>query len=569
MLQEKDIKYLDGFISDLKSAKDKWAQLAVSSKIKLLNGVVEKTGQYAQEWVDLALQNKHLQPDSPYAGEEWCTGPWALAYAVTEYRKTLEHIQTNSLSKLIHKTSIRKNGQLKVNVFPSNFYEKIFFSKISGEIWMQKGVTAGNLVDNMASFYKQQKPKGKVSLVLGAGNINAIAPLDMIYKLIVSGEVVLLKMNPVNEYQIPVMEKIFKDFIDNDFVRITNGGAEVGQYLTSHLDIETIHITGSEQSHNAIVYGVGEEGKKRKKNNDPILNSTKKITSELGNIGPTIIVPGPWTSSDIRHQAENIVTVKLHNNGYNCAASQVLVIPENWDHSKDIVETVSRLMKTIPYREAYYPGSAERLEQTMKEYPDAEKLTNGVPRTFIPGINSNNGDEFAFKNEFFGATYAQTSIEGSTPLEYLRNAVRFCNNKLKGTLGVNLIIHPKTIRELGTNLENCIGELKYGVVAVNVWNAAAFLLPQSSWGAYPGHTYDDIQSGIGTVRNSLMFDRPEKTVYYGPFRPLPRALNLAPPRPPWFVTNRTAHITMKRITKFAVNPGIRHLPGIFYSAMKG
>ena len=125
------------------------------------------------------------------------------------------------------------------------------------------------------------------------------------------------------------------------------------------------------------------------------------------------------------------------------------------------------------------------------------------------------------------------------------------------------------MRDLGIELENCIAELRYGVVAVNIWSAAAFLLPQSSWGAFPGHTYDDIQSGIGTVRNSLMFDKIEKTVYYGPFRTLPRALNLAPPRPPWFVTNRTAHITMKRLTKFAVKPGIRHLPGIFYSALKG
>ena len=137
MAQKKDFNYLDLLLNDLKSAKNKWARLPISDKINLLNGLIEKIGQHAQQWVDLSLQNKHLEPNSPYAGEEWSTGPWALAYAATEYRKTLEHIQTNSLPKLIRKTSVRNNGQLKVRVFPSNIYEKLFFSKISGEIWMR------------------------------------------------------------------------------------------------------------------------------------------------------------------------------------------------------------------------------------------------------------------------------------------------------------------------------------------------------------------------------------------------------------------------------------------------
>lgn len=569
MSENKQKNSLDQSIEKLAASKDKWAHLPIDQKKGMLNSVLEKIGQQAQTWVDIALIHKHITPGSPYEGEEWSTGPWALAYAITEYIRTLKHIQSDSLLSLINKTSVRKDGQLKVDVFPSNIYEKIIFSKIHGEVWMKKGVTENNLENNMAAFYKQTNPKGKVALVLGAGNINSIPPLDMVYKLIVQGEVVLLKMNPVNEYLIPVFEKIFEEFIKNDFVQITKGDAAVGQYLTAHNKIESIHITGSEASHNAIVYGTGEEGLKRKKNNNPILNASKTITSELGNVGPLIVVPGPWNKADILYQSENIVTAKLHNSGHNCVTSQVLILPEIWEKSKEIIYRVSQLMKTIPYRIPYYPGAAERQEKSVDVYPDAEQTEDKIPRTFITELDSNNPDEYAFQNEFFGPVFAQTSIEGKSTVEYLKNAVQFCNEKLKGTLGVTLIIHPKTIKELGIELENSIADLKYGAVTVNVWSAAAFLLPQSSWGAFPGHTYDDIQSGIGTVRNSLMFDQPEKTVYYGPFRPLPRAFNLAPPRPPWFVTNKTAHTTMKQITKFAVKPGFRYLPGIIYSALKG
>src|SRR5260221_3224460 len=49
-----------------------------------------------------------------------------------------------------------------------------------------------------------------------------------------------------------------------------------------------------------------------------------------------------------------------------------------------------------------------------------------------------------------------------------------------------------------------VEDLRYGAIGLNVWNAVAFLLAQATWGAYPGHTLDDIQSGIGVVRNSFL-----------------------------------------------------------------
>ncbi|NOX85883.1 MAG: aldehyde dehydrogenase, partial [Chlorobi bacterium] len=125
------------------------------------------------------------------------------------------------------------------------------------------------------------------------------------------------------------------------------------------------------------------------------------------------------------------------------------------------------------------------------------------------------------------------------------------------------------MKEMGSELENCIADLKYGAIGINIWNAVSFMLPQCPWGAYPGHSLNDIQSGIGVVHNSLMLDHTEKSVLYGPFRTLPRALNLAPPRPPWFVTNKAAHISVKRLTQFEADRKIYRLPGILVSALRG
>ena len=560
---------LDQFIQTLQSNKQKWVELPIADKVKMLENIRENLGIHAQKWVDLSVQNKQIDPQSPIVGEEWASGPWATVAGVNAYVDTLNAIQKGTIKKLIKKIQKRPDGQLKLKVFPTNFYDVLLFNQIEGEVWMQKSVNEQNLADNMAVFYKQKSPKGKVSLILGAGNINSIPPLDLLYNLIVKGEVVLLKMNPVNDYLTPVFNQVFEPFIKHGFLRITSGDATVGKYLTSHPDIECIHITGSERTHDIIVYGPGEEGRIRKENKNPVLDASKPITSELGGISPMIVVPGPWTKADIIYQAKNIVTAKLHNGGHNCVASQVLILPKSWEHSEELLKTVHDLMKDVPYRPAYYPGTEGRQKALMEAYPQAEELVGDIPRTIVTGLLSDSKNEYAFNTEFFGAMYAQTDIEGATPRTYFKNAVKFCNEKLHGKLGATILIHPQTMKEMGAEFERGIADMKYGAIGVNIWNGVVFLLAQCTWGAYPGHTYDDIQSGIGIVHNSLMLENVEKSVLYGPFRGLPRAWTLAPPSPPWFVTNRTAATTLERLTKFAVHPSVAKLPGIFASALTG
>ena len=563
---------IDSIIESVDKKKDKWARLAISEKIKLLIEVRNNIGVYADEWVDLSIKGKQIEPGSPLAGEEWSTGPWVLASTINNYVETLNAIDSGNKDKLMNKVSTRDDGQVVAKVFPNNTYEKLLFNGISADVWMQKGIDTNNLTDSIGVFYNQENPQGKLSLVLGAGNISAIPPLDILHKLLAEGEVVILKMNPINEYLGPVLEKVFEPFVKENYLQFVYGGAEIGKYLTSHPNIESIHITGSEKTHDAIVYGGGEEGKARKASNSPILDSSKELTSELGGIGPMIVIPGPWSKSDIDFQAQNIVTAKLHNSGHNCVASQVLVLPENWDLSQALVEAVTNKLRSAPPRVAYYPNAQASQLAAAEANRGAEELGGELPRLFIKGLDPSS-PQYSFTNEFFGPVYAQTSVEGENAASFLKNAVEFCNEKLHGTLGATILVHPKTKKELGSKLNEAIANLRYGAIGVNIWNATAFLISQCPWGAFPGHSFNDIQSGIGTVHNTFLFEKPEKVVINGPFRALPRAwahgdFNLMP-KPVWFVTNKTADVTTKRITRFAVNPGFHHLPGIFASALMG
>jgi aldehyde dehydrogenase (NAD(P)+) len=190
----------------------------------------------------------------------------------------------------------------------------------------------------------------------------------------------------------------------------------------------------------------------------------------------------------------------------------------------------------------------------------------------ITGIDPES-DDACFSTEVFGPLLAETSLSGSDARSFLERAVVFCNDRLEGTLGATILIHPRTARELGPSLEQAVADLRYGAVGINAWNAVAFLLAQASWGAYPGHSLDKVGSGIGVVHNSFLFEKPEKTVVRGPWYPFPRSwMHGDPsllPKPPWFVTNATADTTARRVTRFAVDPGWRHVPGIFVSALRG
>jgi aldehyde dehydrogenase (NAD(P)+) len=560
---------IDKGLATLKATKDCWATLSILDKISYLDQTIQLTIDYAEEWAMAGTEAKGLKQNSPLSGEEWLGGPYAFLNWMQYMKNTLQAINCGKSPIQNVKISERPNGQTVAQVYPNNLLEKVLLDNCYIDVWMQDGVTVNNIEDTVALFYKQENPQGKVSLVLGAGNVSSIVPLDIFYKLYAEGEVVIIKMNPINEYLGPIFEKTFAPLIENGFIQFAYGGADVGAYLTRHDIVDTIHITGSARTHDKIVFGVGEEGQKRKREKSPILK--KPISSELGGVSPTIVVPGPWSKADLKFQAENIATQKLQNAGHNCVATQVLVMPKEWMDTEKLLNNVESEILKAEDRPAYYPGAADR-QNLAREHANAKSLDSNVDRTIIYDLDSSI-DEPCFTDEYFSPVLTTVSLEGSDASEFLKAAVKFANDKLDGTLGANIIIHPKTAKAIKADLDQAIADLKYGGIGVNVWCALAFFAAGGAWGAFPGHSIDDIQSGKGVVHNAFLFDKTQKTVATGPFRNFPRSILSGDfhisPRPPWFVSNKTSHITGKRLTYYSGSGNWLKLPGILTSALRG
>ena len=564
-------KEYDAALADLDAAKNRWVRLSPAERIALLAGMKDGIMQVAGGWADTSARKKGLTPGTPVAGEEWIAGPYATMVGVNALMSTLSQLQGKSFVDHLPQR-VLPSGHLGVTVLPHSIWDRLLLSGISAEVWMQKGVNAANLKKHVARAYDVPVDQrvGKVALVLGAGNVAAITPLDVLQKLILEDQVVILKMNPINDYLTDFYKIAMKPFIDGGYLRIVKGDAAGGAYLCKHPVVDELHITGSDATHDAIVWGVGEEGAANKKAGTP--KNTKRFTSELGSVSPTIVVPGPWSAADIRFQAENIATMKLHNSGHNCIATQALVMPKGWEKSAALMDALREVIATST-RPTWYPGAQTRLDSYAEHGGKVERVARGndAPPVIIGEISEDSHNRSC---EVFGPALGIKELDGSDPEAFLIAAIEYANTELWGTLGANILIHPRTIREIGTRrFEEILADFRYGTIGINGWCGIGFLIAACPWGAYPGHTLEDVGSGIGTVHNAFMLENTEKVVLRAPWRPFPRGVLSGQftllPRPPFFITNRRQHKIGEALTRFEYRPGWLKLPGIFLNALLG
>ncbi|MGZ4475892.1 MAG: aldehyde dehydrogenase family protein [Nocardioides sp.] len=538
---------LDVMVAELAAGAKTWAGMDLHERAEILRATQKSVAATAGIWAGAATSAKQV-PSGSLEGEEWMSGPAAVAPMLGEYADTL-HLLAHGRSAIEgRKLGTAPGGRVSVRILPGDLKDNLLFNGFVGEVWLQPGVTAEQAKADAGLGAKRVGENGGVGVVLGAGNISAIGPLDIAYELVAYNRVSILKLNPTFQHLLPVYEMALAPLIEAGLLRIVNGGAEVGGYLADHPGISHVHITGSGRTHDAIVWGPGDEGARNKAAGTPKLS--KEMTSELGGVSPIIVVPGTWSKGDLRFQAEHVVTQRLHNAGHNCIGGQALILSADWDQKDAFLAEIRGVLEEITPRSPWYPNGQASIDRAKATYgADAEQVGSAV----LVAMKDESPSEL-YDGEYFAAVLGITELPG-TGADFLANAVDFANNRLDGTLGGSVIVHPKDIKAMGERFDELVAELKYGAVGINVWSGVAFLLGGATWGAYPGHTLDAVGSGIGVVHNTHLMDHVEKTVVSGPFHMFPASvlsgeLTLAP-RPPWFVTAKTSATVGKALAALA------------------
>ena len=546
----------DALLRRLSQHKQIWLKVPLEVRLKHLATCLENVRAVSRAWAEAACVMKGLDPTMAIAGEEWLAGPFAVMRYLRLLMRTLaeENQQARRVRQRVsHSSTVA--AQNVVQVFPNTLFDRLLWMGTTAEVWVQPG-------QPLKIGPRDAEGAGEVALVLGAGNISSIGPLDILHQLFVENRVVLLKMNPVNAAVGPWIEKAFLSLQVDGFFAIAYGGADLGTYLCQHPTIDAVHITGAQQTHDVIVWGSAPEQTQRKAEHLPLLQ--KPITSELGGVTPIIVVPGQWSEREIAFQARHVASMVTHNASFNCVAGKVLVLSKGWAQRFQFLDQVRQQLRKIPPRSAYYPGAQERYSRFLEHYPTSEVLGQPaegcIPWTLIPNVSPTFG-EYALTVEAFCGILAEVSLDTADADGFLKRVPQFVNDYLYGTLSCTVLIDPKTRRQNRVAFEEAITQLRYGTIGINMWSGTLFGMLEIPWGAFPGNPLEAIGSGQGFVHNTELIQNPQKAVVSAPF--------YLWPTPVWFAQHRTLDRVAQRLVAFEHRPQIDTFAAVVAAAVRG
>lgn len=536
---------------------------SIGWRLEQLSGCIRELEGVAGEWVEASCQAKGLPAGSASRAEEILAGPVALVRQLVLMQQVHQHLAHGQPPRPPG-TPRRVAGQWRVPIFPTPYlFDRLLFTGISAETWLepnsgqdQEPVPFG---DQLRRATGQTPVEPTVALVLGAGNVSSIAPTDALSLIFGEIQAVLLKMNPVNAYLGPLLEKALRPLIEADVLRIIYGGAEAGRYAAEHMRVGRVHITGSTQTHDAIVWGAPQqEQQRRKAAGDPILK--KPISSELGNVTPWIVLPGRYGRSQLISQAQNVAASITNNASFNCIATKLVITWRDWPQRHEFLGHLRAALDQTPPRPAYYPGARERFA-TFAACDPPPAVDGTLPWTLLPEIDPQQRPEL-LNQESFVCVAADLALAASSPETFWEAAVELTRERLWGTLAAGLTVPSSWWRGgLRERLEWGLGRLHYGTIGINLWPGIAFALMSPPWGGYPGSDLADAQSGIGFVHNPYFLHRPQKTILRGPLRVLPK--------PVWLAHHRHPEALAWKLFQLDCHPSWRRLPALLATALRG
>jgi aldehyde dehydrogenase (NAD(P)+) len=218
---------MDEIAARLREGAQAFARLSLDERIALARSMQQGYLRVAERSVAAACQARGLPLDMP--GEQWACGPNIVVRALRLTIESLEALKRTGNTPVgpVGRTA---DGRLAVRVFPANRIDGILFSGVTVDVHMAEGVSEDEMHASRARFYKEPGHEGRVALILGAGNIDAIVSFDVITKMFNEGTVCVVKMNPVNAFLGPYLEEAFAEAVDRGFFAVVYGGVEEGSY---------------------------------------------------------------------------------------------------------------------------------------------------------------------------------------------------------------------------------------------------------------------------------------------------------------------------------------------------
>ena len=344
---------MDAALEELSANSQRWVDLALKERIAIAEDIHSAFPRVWERWAAYSVAAKGIADRRTGNDLEWLEIA-AVARIHTTVLRALKDIEAFGKPRVPGGIRLLPNGRVAARVYPDSRAHGLAFRGIEIDVWLRPEVSLDGARSTQASAYTQSAQRGKVALVLGAGNASPLPPSDTMHKLFHDLRVVVLKMNPVNSYLGPLLEEAYSALIERGFLRIVYGGPEEGNYLVHHDLVDEIHMTGSDRTFEAIVFGSGDEGKRRKAEGRPLVD--KPVEGELGCITPWVVVPGERTEADIQEQAAKMAFWIMRQEGYICFAPRIVVLHKEWPLREAFTQALVESLSQVEPIRAYYPG---------------------------------------------------------------------------------------------------------------------------------------------------------------------------------------------------------------------
>lgn len=565
--REESPSAVDRAVETAASRAGDFLRLAPEKKALLLDRVADGLLMTAADVVALGCEAKGVARGSAAEAEEWFAGPSVCLGLARHHAAALRSIARRGRPGLsgwnVRRT---REGRVVTRLPPMVSGGGIVESGLAFRVLHTPGTSKKDVLEGQAALSRPASGEPGTTAVLGAGNASSIPVADVIHALFVEGRTAVLKMNPVNAYLRGPFERALAPLIEPGYVQIVDGGADVGAHLVAHRHITHVHLTGSAETHDHIVWGkAGPDRTARKERGEPLLK--KPVTSELGNVSPVIVTPYLYSRGEIRAMAENLATQLANNASFNCNAGKMLILPRGFAQRELLLDALVQVLEKVPVRRAYYPGARERhasLTAGRKGTVHVGRPDEGaLPWSIITDVDPGSEREPLLSTEPFCSVLSVVEVGSIEPAEFLREAVRFCNERLWGSLSACLFVPPlfDDDGEVEHAVEQAVTNLEYGAIGVNLWPAVVYATARAPWGAHPKGTPADVQSGVGFVHNPLFLPRIEKTIVTGPLVPVPKQ--------PFLVGHRHALAAARSYTAFADSPSLGAALGLVKTTLFG
>ena len=207
-----------------------------------------------KDWVAAACQAKGLRVDSPAAGEEWLGGPYVTMRCLRKLIVALEDIARVGKPQLPSGAiQLARDGRTEVLVMPGKPTITRFRRVLPVGCGCWPATTIDEFAKNRRSSTAKRSARRRVAdswrWQCGLDSTDGRALQD-----VPRGQALHRQAQPGERIPGAVLRKAFQPLVERGYLRFVYGGAEVGSYLSYHPQIVDMHITGSDRTHDLIVW---------------------------------------------------------------------------------------------------------------------------------------------------------------------------------------------------------------------------------------------------------------------------------------------------------------------------